>query len=227
MVSTIPNDLFINIVNYLNVCELPIIFSINNNYKSIKNNIIIKNKIDTYINDVNNYKLLHENMGEEFMEILMIKKKLKKYEDYKLLFTAKKINIGLQVGGTGYIDFITPSYFNNTNIIYGYDRYDRFFISIMYDRINNNKKTTNNVITFFQRYSDNGYYYVNGGQSFYGYSQVSNFNFNGNINNMDIQFNVFFDLITCGNSIRLFEEYDNDNGCYKMQKNEYNLSKYL
>ena len=51
----------------------------------------------------------------------------------EILFSMKEINIGDKDGYTGYIDFLNSKYFIDTNIVYGYDKYNRFFISILYN----------------------------------------------------------------------------------------------
>ena len=226
MMNDIPNDLIINIITFGNISSIGNILQTSNKFNNLKTINQINHIIKTYLEDVNNYKILLNNISPEFIEILKHKIFPKNYSKYRLLFNAKKIDIDSNTGSTGYIDFLRPNHFNSTNIIYGYDCYNRFFISIIYDKKVNNIVTTNNVITFFQRYSDNDYFYVNGGQSFYGTSVISNFNFNDKLKKMDMQFNVFFDLIIYGSAIGFFEEYNYEYRCNQIYKYEFNLSNY-
>jgi len=109
----------------------------------------IKNMID------DNVKI--EKMKEVIPQLLH------KYINFnsKFMLNSKNINIGDRFGFTGYIDFfrksdfITDSY--RTNIIYGYDNADRFFISILYkNQLNDSEK----IVTFFQRYTTQSNFYV-------------------------------------------------------------------
>ena len=92
-----------------------------------------------------------------------------RYIDFKIshILKAKNINIGNKYSFTGYIDFIRFNNFSNddykTNIVYGYDNVDRFFISILYKDMLTNE---NKIVSFFQRYGCDKSYYVSCQNSF-------------------------------------------------------------
>jgi hypothetical protein len=108
-----------------------------------------------------------ENMIDNDIKIKKIKEIipnfLHAYIDFnsKYMLNAKNINIGDTYGMTGYIDFISLNHFINendkTNIVYGYDNSNRFFISLLYKDILNDK---NKIVTFFQRYTNEHRYFV-------------------------------------------------------------------
>ena len=102
-----------------------------------------------------------------------------------------QIYLGNLKGDTGYIDFIDKKFFpNGSNIIYGVDRYNRFFMSILYsdaDNINNLQ-----VMTIFERYTNSNNLIVSAGSRFMeDYVSV----WNQRHNSMDQQIKDFFTLI--------------------------------
>jgi len=73
------------------------------------------------------------------------------------------------------IDFINENY--KTNIIYGHDSIERFFISILYtDQLTNKQK----IVSFFQRYSTDSRYYVSCQNSFIYSTMCATFRFSNN-----------------------------------------------
>jgi hypothetical protein len=72
----------------------------------------------------------------------------------EFILNSQNIELGDKYGMTGYIDFIRQKHFINehfkTNIVYGYDASNRFFISILYYDVLVGKYK---IITVFQRYS--------------------------------------------------------------------------
>jgi hypothetical protein len=97
------------------------------------------------------------------------------------MLNSRYINIGDKCGMTGYIDFIQPIDFinenYNTNIIYGHDSIERFFISILYtDQLANKQK----IVSFFQRYSTDSRYYVSCQNSFIYSTMCATFRFSNN-----------------------------------------------
>jgi hypothetical protein len=71
--------------------------------------------------------------------------------DCEKFYNCPVLDLGDNVGGTCYIDFIKKEDFMNKNssILRGHDMYNRPFVSFLY-KIGNNHK----VVTFFRRYSD-------------------------------------------------------------------------
>jgi hypothetical protein len=122
-----------------------------------------------------------------------------------------KVDIGNRRGMTEYIDFLNINDFiihnqmnsdtdsgheyNVTNkkasCIYGDDIYNRFFISILYQ----DEDDKVGIMTIFQRYTDDLYYFVSCGNTFFFHSDVHTANFNNELHNLDDQFIYFFNLI--------------------------------
>jgi len=65
------------------------------------------------------------------------------------------IDIGNNMGHSGYIDFIDPSYTNDNEIVKGIDVYNRQFIVIKASYILNDGNCEHLFSTFFNRYNDN------------------------------------------------------------------------
>ena len=134
--------------------------------------------------------------------------------NFDSIIHAAKINLNNRMGFTGYIDFISYNDFkeNHSNILYGYDCVNRFFISIMYDVDSNifHKKPKNKIITFFQRYSDNNKIYVNCGTSFIYYSYVNTYNF---LQEPPKQYQILFNLL---NNNKAHYNHENDDSVCKI-----------
>ena len=97
------------------------------------------------------------------------------------MLNSKNISIGDKFGLTGYIDFIESRHFINdnfkTNIIYGHDNINRFFISVLYKNLVTDKIQ---IVTFFQRYSTDSRYYVSCQDSFIYPTSCATFRFTDN-----------------------------------------------
>lgn len=135
---------------------------------------LVSNEINNMI-DINTMKILR--MKETIPAFFH------KYINFtsNFMINSQNINIGDKCGMTGYIDFIQPIDFINenyeTNIIYGHDSIERFFISILYtDQLTNNQK----IVTFFQRYSTDSRYYVSCQNSFIYSTMCATFRFSSN-----------------------------------------------
>jgi len=108
---------------------------------------------------------------------------------------AQYIDVNTRVGHTGYIDFIEESDFKNTNLIYGYDSYDRFFMSILF--LKNGRKQ---IMTLFQRYQEDNLKFVTCAQTISGVVDVHRFDDRP----LPDEYVQFFDLI---NNSKLYIEY--------------------
>ena len=126
-----------------------------------------------------------------------------------------QVDIGERQGITDYIDFLTKDDFvNNTNVIYGRDNADRFFISALFKNITqdnlNDKNESNtkpqskehNIMTLFQRYSNEQYFFVSCGDTFIWKGDIKPHHFltkdcNANIP-LPNQYANFFTLINDG-----------------------------
>lgn len=160
-----------------------------------------------------------KNMIDDDIKIKKIKEIipefLHKYINFnsKFMLNSKNIDIGDRFGFTGYIDFIRPENFINenykTNIIYGYDNINRFFISILYkDLLNDETK----IVTFFQRYSSDTTYYVSCQNTFIMSGWCATFRFTNNaFEKLTIIYEIMFRLINEGvatNDIHSEEKYN-------------------
>jgi len=127
---------------------------------------------------------------------------LSKYIDFnsKYMLNSINIDIGNKFGITGYIDFFRNNHFSNdeytTNIIYGYDNIQRFFISVRYkDMITNKHK----IVTFFQRYPMDNNYYVSCQSSFVYENMCVTFRFTDNPSEqLNETYEILFKLINEG-----------------------------
>lgn len=187
------NDIF-NLV--INKCDINTINLLNNTSLKI-NEIIDKSIIATKI--------------KEYFPVY-----LHKFIDFnKFIINAINLDLGDKIGFTGYIDFISKKNFINdnykTNILFGIDKANRFFISILYDISSlDNKIKENNIVTFFQRYTENKYGFVSCQKTFIYESYVQTHNFQYN-NNLGDQYIVLFDLLNNGLSIKDDKTYSLSN----------------
>lgn len=105
---------------------------------------------------------LNNNLKEYPVELIKILNPFKLYKIPKIKI--KRYYIG------DYIDFLDISYFKNSNIVRGIDKYNRPFISILYN------KEKSLITTLFQRYTDDKYRWVTGGPNiFNGMTVIINF----------------------------------------------------
>jgi hypothetical protein len=134
------NDIIIYISNYLLFNEYRNISFVNKIInKTLTNNIPLYIKIEFACNNLKKYP---DKLLELFNPIKLYKTPIYKIKNH---------------GCSDYIDFINITNFDNNNFIRGIDKYNRPFISFLFD------KTNTLVITLFQRYSDNKYRWVSGG----------------------------------------------------------------
>jgi len=139
------NDLIILVSHYINLDEYKSLSCLN---KYI-NNSLIKNVPD-YIK----LEYIITKLKEYPIELLNY---LNPIKIYKLPFIKiKKFFYG------DYIDFLDKTYFKTTNVIRGIDKFNRPFISLLYN------KEESLVTTLFQRYSDNKFRWVTGGPNHFG-----------------------------------------------------------
>lgn len=167
------------------------------------NSINLLNNTSLKINEIIDKSIISKKIKEYFPDYLH------KFIDYnKFIINAVNLDLGDKIGFTGYIDFISKKNFINdnykTNILFGYDNYNRFFISILYDVYSldlENKIKENKIVTFFQRYSDNKYGYVSCQNTliYESYVQTHNFQYN---NILGDQYEVLFDLLNNGSSVK-------------------------
>ena len=147
-----------------------------------------------------------------------------------------QVDIGQRQGITDYIDFLTKEDFlNNTNVIYGFDNANRFFISVLFKNITqdnlNDKNESNtkeyNIMTLFQRYSNEPYFFVSCGDTFIWKGDVISYHFLKKDRNINIplpnQYANFFRLINDG---ELNITY-NVNKKYKLDDEYFNCEKTL
>jgi len=123
---------------------------------------------------------------------------------------ARYVDVNTRVGHTGYIDFIEKSDFVDTNIIYGYDSYDRFFMSILYLKNGNPQ-----IMTLFQRFQEDPLKFVTCSQTISGVVDAHRFDDRP----LPDEYVHFFDLI---NNSTLYIEYVDWNGV--LVNNTYTLA---
>ncbi len=188
------NDIFNLIVEKCDIKTINLLYNTNIVLNKIINKSIIEKKI------------------KEYFPIY-----LHKFIDFnKFILNAVNLDLGDKIGFTGYIDFISKKNFINddykTNILFGFDCTNRFFISILYDvfSIDNKKIKENKIVTFFQRYSDNKYSYVSCQNTLIYDSNVQTHNF-ANTCKFGDQYIVLFELLNNG-----FSLYDNKT--YRLSK---------
>ena len=174
------------------------------------NSINLLNNTSLKINEIIDKSIISKKIKEYFPDYLH------KFIDYnKFIINAVNLDLGDKFGFTGYIDFISKKNFINdnykTNILFGYDSANRFFISILYDisTVDNIKKEYN-IVTFFQRYTENIYGYVSCQKTFIyeSYVQTHNFQYNKNLGD---QYEVLFDLLNNGFSVKDDKTYSLSN----------------
>jgi hypothetical protein len=130
-------DIFFNFLNDISI------YTSMNEYQALMytnkfNNQILK-KIPTHIK----YEFLKSHLTMfpyEFLKIL----------DPMKLYKVPIIKLDLL---NDYIDFIDKTYFINTNVIRGVDKYKRTFVSFLY-------REKNKIITLFQRYTDDKNFWI-------------------------------------------------------------------
>ena len=174
--------------------------------------------INYYVTNKTQYSIKNMELLERKKQIELIKNNFPKIFhniiNFDSIIHAAKINLNNRMGFTGYIDFISYNDFkkNNSNILYGYDCVNRFFISIMYDVDSNifHNKLNNKIITFFQRYSDNKRFYVNCNTSFIYSDYVNTYNF---VQEPPKQFQILFNLL---NYNKAKYDYETDDSKYKI-----------
>ncbi len=170
-------------------------------------NLVVDNCDIKTINILNNTNIVFNKIINKSI----IEKKIKEYfpiylhkfiDFNKFILNAVNLDLGDKIGFTGYIDFISKKNFINddykTNILFGFDCANRFFISILYDvfSVENKKIKENKIVTFFQRYSDNIYTYVSCQNTLIFDSYVQTHNFTND--NLGDQFIVLFELLNNG-----------------------------
>jgi hypothetical protein len=208
----ISSYVLVHLTNYIYPNRLIELLNVNKEINSFKSQEYIKKIIIEYKSNVTKYHNLKLILPNSFRKTFN-KINKKDFSKYKLLFEMTNFKLNQYIdNGTGYIDYIKPEYFENSSIMYGKDCYKRFFITIRFKTIieSDVSNTVVNAITFFQRYTDNDAFFVNGGSSFYEYHSISNFNFDNYYLRMDDQFKIFFDLITYGKSQLVVTDYSSN-----------------
>ena len=178
------------------------------NLSSVEKLGLSSSKIKDMIND--------DIIVEKIKEIFPIF--LHKYIDFNSPYikNSKNIDIGDNFGMTGYIDFIRPHHFINdeykTNVIYGYDNVDRFFISVLYkDLLMNETK----IATFFQRYSSDKRFYVSCQNTFISSSYCATFCFmNDHSQKLTEFYDVLFKLLNEG--VAFYKNQYDEHFSYKL-----------
>jgi hypothetical protein len=121
----------------------------------------------------------------------------------------KKIDIKNKSGDTGYIDFIIKEDFPvGSNVVYGYDKFNRFFLSVLY--CETKRPEYYHVMTIFERYSNDPHLIVSAGYKFIE-NVVATWNLS--LDRMDSQIANFFKLINDG--MVDVEYFDNNDLTYK------------
>jgi len=177
------NDIFNLVVDKCDIKTINLLFN---------TNIVINKIID---------KSIIQKKIKEYFPIY-----LHKFIDFnKFILNAVNLDLGNKIGFTGYIDFISKKNFINddykTNILFGFDCANRFFISILYDIFSVDKKKIkqNKIVTFFQRYSGNIPVYVSCQNTLICDNYVQTHNFRND--NLRDQFIVLFQLLNNGYSL--------------------------
>ena len=102
---------------------------------------------------------------------------------------------------------------DKTNIVYGYDNVNRFFISVLYKDLLNDKM---NIVTFFQRYGDDKGYYVSCQNTFIIDGWCATYRFTDNaFNKLTEIYEILFKLINEGNATN--DEHSLDKYSYKLE----------
>jgi len=110
----------------------------------------------------------------EFVKNSLQKNKFKSFfikelnED--IILNLRYLNIKNKISYNGYIDFIEKKDFDklNTNIVYGYDMHDRFFLSFLF-YTKYKERVYFKILTIFQRYSNDENFYISCQDKLYNY----------------------------------------------------------
>jgi hypothetical protein len=178
---------------------------------------LVASKCD--LNALQNLSLVSKDI-DEILDVEIKVQKIKetipeffhRYIDFKSehILKSRNINIGNKYSFTGYIDFIRFNNFTNedykTNIVYGYDYVNRFFISILYkDMLTNEKK----IVTFFQRYDSDKSYYVSCQNTFIWESLCATHRFtNSKYETLPEVYRILFTLINEGSALNSVDSDD-------------------
>ena len=182
--------------------------------------IILKNcDYDSLINIIDMGNVIKESVDKNLLnEKLREKRKIikinkmynffpehfKKIINFSKIIQSKLIKLGKEQKNSEYIDFLNLKHYakHDTNIMFGRDIFNRFFISIMYDVDNDyyHEYKTNNIITFFQRFSEKDSFYIICGDSFIERGLINTFDFNNNKDKMEEQIRIFIELLNFGKS---------------------------
>ena len=153
-------DIFENVMTKCNLREVECLSAVNKQTHEMTQIQLAKLKIDKLTSDFPYF--------------------FKNHIDFKklALLSPRLIVNDHRYGATGYIDYITHRDFDthNTNILYGYDSYNRFFISTMYIYLDK-EDPQRRIATFFQRYSDSRTFYVSCGNTYNSFSDCQTYNF--------------------------------------------------
>jgi len=192
----------------------------------ILNNVILYCDFKT-LNSIKNINKFFFNVITFTFENIYRSKKLKYVKNilhinkFKIFFmdrlsddnilNLRQFNIKNRISYTGYIDFIQKKDFDklNTNIIYGYDMHDRFFLSFLfYTKYKNN--IYYKILTIFQRYSNDENFYVTCQDKLYNYPYVEKLYI---LNNTIYSFNDQFikDIFSLLNDKKLIIKNKNHN----------------
>lgn len=115
--------------------------------------------------------------------------------DSKHMLKSKLYMANNRTGNSGYIDYKSNNDFdnNNTAILYGRDRLNRFYISVRYTE---NGKQEKYITTFFQKYTQSKTLYRSCGETF-DHTQIESHCFK-NGDNFKHQFQILFNLLNTG-----------------------------
>ena len=128
--------------------------------------------VSKHTREITHQQLIKLQIEECFPEFF------KSYIDYTKLasLSPRKMLNDPRCGITGYIDYLTFNDFDRrkTNILYGWDTHNRFFISTMYTRDDKPKRY---IATFFQRYTSSPGFYVSCENTYDGGNNCQTYNF--------------------------------------------------
>lgn len=177
--------------------------------KSIDKLCLVSNEIKNMLDDHVKIKKIKEVIPEFFHKYINF--------NSKFILNSKNIDIGDNYGITGYIDFIRHNHFINendkTNIVYGYDNVNRFFISVLYKDLLNDKM---NIVTFFQRYGTDKKYYVSCQNTFIMNGWCATYRFTNNtFDKLTEIYEILFKLINEG--VATNDDHSLDKYSYKLE----------
>jgi len=216
MLTILSDHLLSIICNFLRVYDIEYLIKTHNNElikinkKRIEN--FIKNKMIYQTMNIPSIIKYHINNNSIYCNKI-------DYELYDNIIKANYLHLKNRRGYTDYIDFIRLEDFKNSNIIYGTDCYNRFFIAILFDKTIDNIINKKNIAVFFQRYSDDEFYFVSSMDSFIMNYTCHIQNFNKSI--LNDYYKSLFELIKNKNHVLVNLEYDIDS------KKNINKSYYL